>query len=333
MCFGGGGGNDKLAKQAAEQEQQRQDRIAQGMRELEVMFSGGTRGKGKVGREAAYDPNAAYYDRMGNAIKLMDPAAWRAAQQKQKQKGGSLTSLRDARQYHPNAPNTAEQSGGSTWQSGLRSWERGDSGQGSMTLEQQRAAQEAADRTTMQEQFGELAKQGLYAGTEQVQGFDPNYFNKAYQAQLDYALPQVDKQYADAQKQLAFALARQGISASSQAGQLQSELQGQRNLALQGEQDKATQVRSRQQQAVEDERAELTRLLQQTGDVQSTMNMAAARRNMLQAAPAMETVGPLFQNATGALADMIVSPAMRGGLQPGGGGYSRPSRGSGKVVT
>jgi hypothetical protein len=317
MC-GGGGGDSKLAKQAAEQEEARQRRIEQGTRELEVMFSGGARGAGKVGKGAAFDPNATYYDNFGNPIQLADPGTWRKANPTtpSARMAGTpmpMTPFQETRQYHPNAPQTGE----------VRV---------APTLGSPTAAQ--ADRLAMQEQFEKLAGGGLYTGTQQVKGFGPEFFDKIYQAQLDYALPQVDKQYADAQKQLEYALARQSISASSQAGQLQAELQGQRNLALQGEQDKATQVRTRQQQAVEDERAELTRLLQQTGDVESMRNMAAARSNMLKAAPALETVGPLFQNATGTLADLVVSPAARSyseGIPAGG--YGRRSRAAGKVVT
>ncbi len=188
------------------------------------------------------------------------------------------------------------------------------------------------DNFYSQELFNEATQgAGLYSGTEKTGGYDDAFFNKAYQAQLDYALPQVDRQFEDAQRQLQYGLARQGLSQSSQAGQLQAKLERERQLAVQGEQDKANTVRQKQRQAVEDERSNLVSMLQSTGDVQSTMNAAAARKGIIESAPAIEEVGPLFQNTTASLADMIVSPALRQASSGGGRGYAS-SKDSGKVI-
>jgi hypothetical protein len=192
------------------------------------------------------------------------------------------------------------------------------------------------DDVARAEQIGKLMKEGggLYSGVETGSGFNDDFYAKTYNAQKDYLLPQVDKQFADAQKQLSYALARQGLSASSQAGRLNADLQGQRSLALQDVEDKANTARNTQKGNVENERAELTRLLQQTGDAESTLNMAASRANLLSQAPALEAVGPLFQNATGTLADLIVSPALRNQQNNNSGqSGSGLGRSSGKVVS
>lgn len=301
MCGGGGGNSvtNNLAIQSAAQEQARQDRIKEGMRQLEIMFSGGNTPTGQVGAGARYDPNQTYYDKNGNVWAPGDVGAYRA------KNPVMLT-----------APYNEGGGEGGNWV----------------------AATYGPDVTTSddairQRMFDDAMGGGLYTGVQANTGFDDAFFDKAYQAQLDYALPQVDKQFAEAQRNLEFALARQGLSASSQGENLRADLNNQRALAVQGEQDKANTVRTQQQQAVEEERDNLTKLLQSTGDVESTMNMASARKNMLSAAPSLATVGPLFQNATGTLADMIVSPALRGAQSSSSSsGYGSSSKGSGKVV-
>ncbi len=300
MCGGGGGNSvtNNLAIQSAQQEQARQDRIKEGMRQLEVMFGGGNMPTGKVGTGAQYDPNQTYYDKNGNVWSPGDVGAYRAS--------------------HPVmtvAPQYLAGGEGGTW-----------------TSAEYGPDVSASDQSIGQKMFDDAMGGGLYTGVQTSTGFDPAFFDKAYQAQLDYALPQVDKQFSEAQRNLEFALARQGLSASSQAEGLRADLNNQRALAVQGEQDKANTVRAQQQQAVEDERDNLTKLLQSTGDVESTMNMASARKNMLSAAPSLATVGPLFQNATGTLADMIVSPALRTAQSSSSSGYGSSSKGSGKVV-
>lgn len=356
MCGGGGGGgvSEQLAVQSANQEQARQDRINQGMRDLEIMFNGGRRVTGQLGASARYDPNATYYDRNGNVWTPGDLGAYRQSH------GINLENQAYQAPYMENVGggeggtwvqrpgNRPEDYAGAEYRDASSSYAGGADGwsyspQGYYRDGQYIGAGPAnglgsaqADAELRQRMFEEAigSGTGLYGGAEDVAGYQPSFYDKAYQAQLDYALPEVDRQFADAQKNLEFALARQGLSASSQAAQLQSDLQRQRQMAIQGEQDKANSVRQQQMQAVEDERSALTQMLQQTGDVQSTMNAAAARKNIIEAAPAIQEVGPLFQNATGALADMIVSPSMRAASSGRGSsaGYGS-GKGSGKVVS
>lgn len=311
MCGGGGGGgvSERLAVQSANDEQARQARINEGMRQLEIMFNGGRRAAGQLGAGASYDPNATYYDKNGNAWNP-DLAAYRKA-----------NGLNDDNSAYiaPYMENIGGGEGGEWVQ-------RPGSGPVVGSAE--------ADAAVRKRAFDEAVAGGnLFTGTSDVSGYGPDFYQKAYDAQLGYALPEVDRQFKEAQRNLTFALARQGLSSSSQASNLQSDLEHERQLAIQGEQDKANQVRAQQQSAVETERGELTRLLQSTGDVESTMNMANSRKSMLEAAPSLATVGPLFQNTTGALADMIVSPALRESRYGSGRGYGSSNAGSGKVVT
>jgi hypothetical protein len=201
-----------------------------------------------------------------------------------------------------------------------------------MLNEQQAQAKRPGSYIPQIEDWNELIGKGLYTEAETTAGFNDDFYDKTYKAQLAADLPEVDDQFADAQKQLTYALARQGISASSMAGQLQGNLQGERSKALQQVENRASGVRDSQMRDVESERAELTRLLQTTGDADATATMAQNATNRLRSAPKLEAIGPLFQNATGTLADVIGSPYLRqqmtGQDSKGYGG----SGGSGKVI-
>jgi hypothetical protein len=181
-------------------------------------------------------------------------------------------------------------------------------------------------------QWDEWQKNGAFTGSGESGGFNPEFYNKAYQAQLDYAKPQVEDQFVEAQRQLNFALRRQGIDASSQAGEKQAQLQAERAKALQNEEIKAQGVKTSLQDQVENERDALVAMLNQTGNAQNVVNSARTRAGALSSAPHYEAVGPLFQNATAGLVDLVANPYIRQQEGLSSPGYGRKPGGSGKVI-
>lgn len=324
MCGGGGASDSPLAQQSALQEQARQANIQEGMRQIQNMFGGGAQGTGQLAAGTKYTPGMTLYDKNGQPITLQEAGAYRA----------SHAPVQTASTpYQPDGTINAPGLGGSSI-APVSAYGYFAPDAPDPNSPAQQVIQANQDSATMQSQLDALIASGVYTGKQDIKGYDDSFYDKAYQAQLDYALPQVDQQFQKAQRDLTFALARQGLNASSQGNQLMSDLESQRQLAIQGEQDKARGVRNDQVNAVESERDNLTKLLQSTGDVASTMNAAAARKSVLDAAPAIQEVGPLFQNATGTLADMIVNPALRAaGNTAVSKGYGSSTKGSGKVVT
>ena len=86
MCFGGGGGDSKIAKQQRADEVARQKRIKQGMAAIDAAFSGTGAG---VNPATSYDPSKTYYNADGSVYQPMDVgsqmasgplAFWRRAQ-------------------------------------------------------------------------------------------------------------------------------------------------------------------------------------------------------------------------------------------------------------
>jgi hypothetical protein len=143
-------------------------------------------------------------------------------------------------------------------------------------------------------------------GTEHVNSvfdsqFNDDYFGKRQQSYLDYASPQLDKQYADAQKQLSFALARSGNSDSSARAAQLGDLQKLYDTNKQQVADQAISYGTQARNSVEDARSNLIQTLNSTGDATGAANSALARAAALSAPDAYSPLGQLFGAFTNGL--------------------------------
>lgn len=146
--------------------------------------------------------------------------------------------------------------------------------------------------------------------------FDDDFFTGRRQAFMDYANPQLEQQYGDANKELAFALARGGLLDSSVRGEKAGELQRLYDLNKQNVADQALSHETQARTAVEDSRANLIATLNATGDAEGAANAALARSAALSQAPAYSPLGQLFADFTAGLGTQAAqerAAAMSGG--------------------
>lgn len=145
----------------------------------------------------------------------------------------------------------------------------------------------------------------IRAGTTRVNDvfkqFDDPYFEGRQQAFLDYASPQLEDQYGDAQKQLTFSLARNGTLDSSVRGQKAGELQKSYDLNKQQIADQALASSTDARNATEDARANLIATLNATGDATGAANSALARSSALSKPAAYSPLTNLFAEFTNGL--------------------------------
>lgn len=152
------------------------------------------------------------------------------------------------------------------------------------------------------EAFAKALKNGeLYSGVETSSGFGEDFFNGRKQAFLDYASPQLEDQYGDAQKQLTFALARNGTLDSSIRGEKVGELQKKYDLNKQQIADQALASSTDARNAVEDARANLIATLNATGDAKGAAQAALARSAALSKPAAYSPLTNLFADFTATL--------------------------------
>ncbi|MDK4729336.1 hypothetical protein [Rhizobium phaseoli] len=131
--------------------------------------------------------------------------------------------------------------------------------------------------------------------------FNDNYFNKQRDSYINYANPQLEDQYGNAQKELTFALARAGQLDSSARADKEGELQKLYDLNKQKVADDALAYSTKAKTSVEDARSNLISTLNATGDAEGAANSAIARASALSEPAAYSPLTQLFSDFTSAL--------------------------------
>lgn len=164
-----------------------------------------------------------------------------------------------------------------------------------------------ANRVADETRADELARQQrIREGTASINKtfdgqFTPDYFSGVQKSYLDYAKPQINDQYADAQKELTYALARAGnLASSTRAGQA-ADLQKQFDLQMQKATDDALNYQTQARTSVEDARANLIATLNATGDADQATTSALARAKALSQPAAYSPLTDLFSAYVDAL--------------------------------
>lgn len=158
-----------------------------------------------------------------------------------------------------------------------------------------------------QTQANEQARQAqIQQGTDQINNtfdsqFTPDFYQQQYQNYMNYAQPQLDQQYADAQKQLTYSLARGGNLDSSARAAQDGVLQRTYDQNAQQIADQATAYKTQAQNNVEDARSNLISMLNSTGDATGAANQAVSRAASLSVPPAYSTLSNLFADFTNTL--------------------------------
>jgi hypothetical protein len=160
------------------------------------------------------------------------------------------------------------------------------------------AAAARADEQARQEQVrGGTTRINEIFGSQ----FNDDFYTGRKKAFLDYANPQLEDQYGDAQKELTFALARGGNLDSSVRAQKSGDLQTKYSLNKQLVSDQAIASETDARTAVEDSRANLIATLNATGDATGTANQALTRSAVLSKPAAFSPLTNLFADFTGTL--------------------------------
>jgi hypothetical protein len=165
-----------------------------------------------------------------------------------------------------------------------------------------KAAQREAKLARQQEEARQAEIRTGRASINDIFGqFDDDFFARNRSAFNDYAKPQLDRQFGDTSKALTYDLARSGLLNSSTRGTQSSKLQ---ELYDQNYQQITNEGLSREQQqrnSIEDARANLTSLLQTTGDAQGATNQALSRASMLSTPAPFSPIGQMFQDFSAGL--------------------------------
>lgn len=198
-----------------------------------------------------------------------------------------------------------------------------------------------SDSYARQSREDEMARQErIKTGTADVnkkfEGFNEAFYNKRQQEYKNYAEPQLREQLKGESNNLAYNLARSGLTDSSERSRNEGELQRQFS---QGKADIASAAMDQSNQArqrTEQNRSELLAQLNATGDAASIGSQAINRAGLLSSQQAFSPLGHMFTATTGLLGNAATAgyydrkapgiDAYRnlfGGKSSGGSGASR----------
>lgn len=269
-----GGKNDGAdeAKKARKAEEKRQQRIREGTKRINNIFDGSTVGSGAIGADVAFDPNGVYYNADGTRWTPTTGGNGTADML-----GSKMGTIGDSLPSGPGKGAVGDIFRGVTGAIG-------------------------GGRETPEQQFQKLISEGkLYSGTENTGGFNDDFYAGRRQAYLDYATPQLEDQYGNAQKQLVFSLDRGGNLDSTARAEKMSELQKLYDIQKQQVADKALSSETQARNAVEDARSNLISMLNVTGDAEGAASQALARSEALSAPAEYSPLNQLFVDFTNGL--------------------------------
>lgn len=161
-------------------------------------------------------------------------------------------------------------------------------------------AQRAADEARAKE---DARAQRLDTGVKAINAqFDNGNFNDAFydkyrNAQLDYYMPELDKQFGQAKDQLVYAHARSGTLNSSMANQNNADLVQQNDLNKANIFSKADAATGQLRQSVQAQKSALLNQLYSTENPEIAANMATnSVRTLQNQTPQLDSIGDLFKN-------------------------------------
>lgn len=171
-----------------------------------------------------------------------------------------------------------------------------------------RTGKTAAKKAAKKQEARELERLGkIESGMSQIetlfsQKFNPGYFEGVRGAATDYAMKGVDDQYRDAQRNLMFAMARSSTGISSEAARRQGLLASDRGQALFDADSLGMNAEKQARSDVAREKSSIINQLQATADPGAAASASRSASEFLSINPAIDTLGPLFQNVTAGLA-------------------------------
>ncbi len=160
---------------------------------------------------------------------------------------------------------------------------------------QKKQLQEAEEARKREEERAARIKAGTSSINDQFAGFDDNFYGQRTTAYQDYYMPQLEDKFADARKNLTYALARAGILNSTAAGEKQAKLAEAYDNQRAAIQSKALADTDTMRSRVQSEKSALVSQLNATGDAdQAALQATAATKMLFNQVPEYSPLGDIF---------------------------------------
>ena len=162
--------------------------------------------------------------------------------------------------------------------------------------------------------------------------FGDDFFRQRGDAYSAFAMPELDRQFQDAQRSLGYSLADRGLTRSSVAAKSLADLEREYARSRQAVADEASNYGQQARANVESARGNLINLATSTGDAATVGNSATNEAARLALTPSFSPLGQIFANV-GATAGAAQETARANEIRRGGGAkIFGPSSASSRVV-
>lgn len=277
---------------AQQQERDRQNLIKGGLSQINAIFSGGTYGINPLTGGFSRQNMGQYYDPSGNLISTAtsanDPefATWL-------QTHPNVTKAATQRSGFGNLQYHAGQIGAPGAQSlgafgGLNPFNPFGFGESTKTL----------SPDDIRALYGKwLGSEGeLFTGTAKSPGFGPDFYKQRTQDYINFAMPQLQEQAGQTERNLAFKLQNQGLDQSSIGDTLNLSLLNEINRQAAGVGSTGIQQAQDLQKQIEGQRSNLISQLETSADPGSATSQALSTAAQFSAPSVYQPIGNLFGN-------------------------------------
>jgi hypothetical protein len=164
------------------------------------------------------------------------------------------------------------------------------------------AAQEAEQARAREAERQNRITTGRARVNETFGGFNDDFFAGRRKATLDYYTPELTRQFQDARREMEFALARAGLTKSTEAGRQMGLLDERFQVASADVASRAERAAADARRDVETQRSQVLAQLEATGDVDSATSGALARSQTLRSGTvSYDPLGDIFAGVGGAI--------------------------------
>lgn len=169
---------------------------------------------------------------------------------------------------------------------------------------------------------------------QQFTGFGDNFYNKAGQDYVNYALPELGRQYGQAKREIGYGLANRGLTGGSANQRAISDLNMQTGQTEQGIADTARQTSQSLRTQVENARQQAINNLYQSVDPAQALQQSISSASQFRVPQSFTPITNAFSNITNQYATQQLYNSLAPGMYNNSGfDYTSPSVGAlGKVT-
>ena len=200
--------------------------------------------------------------------------------------------------------------------------------------EMRRQAEEIEQAAALRRRGAAADRGEMFTDRHSYEGFGNDFYQQRADAYKDYANPQAERQYNDANEQLVYALNRANLGQSSAGNRAMARLGSDYEQAQDDIGRKAQGHADQARQDVARERQNLSNLIQSTADPSMARDQMPGVAEALSSTPQFDSMGQLFGDVTRGIGAYQQGQAFRQAQKNvGNAGYgSDPSSGSGRNV-